>query len=261
MQLSELVRRLDDRLDTDAYAGVDASANGLQVGPDGRGTRRDPTVERAALAVDAAVATAEAAADAGADLLVAHHGLSWGGIERVTGRTHDRIAALIRNGVALYVSHLPLDGHPELGNAAGVADLLGIKRRSPLGDVGGETIGLRGTIPDGRPVAELTTALDRDLDTGAAGVRALGFGPDRRDARYLALPVGPAIDGVRALFNAVLDEVRRLFGRDVNIVADAERDSLDADRAALALEESLDQVAQRRLWIRLCRGICSRCHG
>jgi len=192
MQLSELVRRLDDRLDTDAYADLDASANGLQVGPDGRGTRRDPAVERAALAVDAAVATAEAAADADADLLVAHHGLSWGGIERVTGRTHDRIATLIRNGVALYVSHLPLDGHPELGNAAGVADLLGVERRSPLGDVGGEAIGLRGTIPDRRPVAELTTALDRSLDTGAAGVRALEFGPDR--ARDVAVVTGSGAD-------------------------------------------------------------------
>ena len=69
MRLSEYAGRLDEELDTAAYADVDASANGVQVGPD------DAGVERVAFAVDAAAATIEAAADANADVLVAHHGI------------------------------------------------------------------------------------------------------------------------------------------------------------------------------------------
>lgn len=171
MELSELVSRYDERLRTDDYADVDASANGLQVGPASK------HVERVAFAVDAVAETAERAADAGADLLVAHHGLSWGGIERVTGRQYGRIAPLIDGDVALYVSHLPLDGHPELGNAAGIADLLGLSRREGVGHVGPETIGLRGSA-DGLARDDVHARLASELDHGGAGVRCLDFGPE-----------------------------------------------------------------------------------
>ncbi|PSQ16290.1 Nif3-like dinuclear metal center hexameric protein [Halobacteriales archaeon QS_8_69_26] len=172
MELSEIVTRLDDRLRTEDYADVDASANGLQVGPP------EATVDRAAFAVDAAVATAEAAADADADLLVTHHGVSWGGIDRVTGRAYRRIAPLVENDLALYVSHLPLDGHRKLGNAAGVADLLDLEDRVPFGSIGGEHIGQQGRIPGELPASELRDRLS-DLDTGGQGVQVLDFGPDR----------------------------------------------------------------------------------
>ncbi|SDX77044.1 Nif3-like dinuclear metal center hexameric protein [Halopenitus persicus] len=171
MELSTLVDRLDETLSTAAYADVDASANGLQVGPE------TASVEHVAVAVDAAAATIEAAADAGADVLVTHHGISWGGIEHVTGRTYGRIAALVENDVALYVSHLPLDGHRELGNAAGVADALGVTDREPFGELGPVTIGTIGEVPDPVDVGTLTERLEgfegRDRD-----VQALPFGPD-----------------------------------------------------------------------------------
>ncbi|MFB6161693.1 MAG: Nif3-like dinuclear metal center hexameric protein [Haloferacaceae archaeon] len=172
MDLSEFVARLDGKLRTDAYADLDASANGLQVGPD------DLTVEHAAFAVDAAEATAEAAVDAGADVLVTHHGLVWGGLDRVTGRTHDRLAPLFDGDCALYVSHLPLDGHGSLGNAAGVADLLDLREREPFGELGPEHVGQRGVAADPYAVAELTDLLADELDTGGADVRVLDFGPE-----------------------------------------------------------------------------------
>ena len=175
MKLSEYVDRLDGRLDTAAYADVDASANGLQVGPD------DAEIERVAFAVDAAQATIEAAADAGADALVVHHGLSWGGIERVTGRTHDRIAALVENDVALYVSHLPLDGHQELGNAAGVAEEVGLVDRDPFGEMGPVTIGTIGetTAPlSADAVRETLDGLEGQPDGEASPTRVLDFGPE-----------------------------------------------------------------------------------
>ncbi|HMB51047.1 MAG TPA: Nif3-like dinuclear metal center hexameric protein [Natronoarchaeum rubrum] len=186
MELSELVERYDDRLDTDAYAEVDASANGLQVGPEAA------DVERVAFAVDAGRATIEDAVDAEADALVVHHGLSWGGIERVTGTEYGRIAPLIENDLALYVSHLPLDGQQELGNAAGIADLLGLVDREPFGTVGGEYIGQRGRVDEPFEPDELTTGLLSQLDTDGEDVRAMTFGPD--EIEDIAIVTGSGVD-------------------------------------------------------------------
>ena len=189
MKLSEYARRLDDELDTAAYADVDASANGVQLGPD------DAEVERVAFAVDAAEATIEAAADAGADVLVVHHGISWGGIDRITGTAYDRIAALIENDLALYVSHLPLDGHQDLGNAAGVAGALGVEDREPFGGIGPVTIGTVGGLDAPRSAASIREALDDfegQPDGEASPTRVLDFGPDEIDR--VAVVTGSGVD-------------------------------------------------------------------
>ncbi len=170
MNLADLAERYDERLRTSDFADVDASANGLQVGPD------EKEIERVAFAVDAAEQTIEDAADWDADALVVHHGLSWGGIERVTGRNFRRIAPLVENDVALYVSHLPLDSHPELGNAAGVADVLGLDSREPFGQMGPECIGQRGRGEFA--VEEVHDLLAEALDTGGQGVQVFDFGPE-----------------------------------------------------------------------------------
>jgi len=189
MQLSEYAERLDEELDAAAYADVDASANGLQVGPD------DAEIERVAVAVDAAEATIEAAADADADVLVVHHGISWGGIDRVTGSTYDRIEALIENGLALYVSHLPLDGHPDLGNAAGVADEIGLGDTEPFGEIGPVTIGTIGELDAPRSPASIRETLDGfegQPDGEASPTRVLDFGPD--EVERVAVVTGSGVD-------------------------------------------------------------------
>jgi dinuclear metal center YbgI/SA1388 family protein len=172
MDLAELASRYDDELRTSDFADLDASANGVQVGPAHR------EVETVAFAVDAAEQTVEAAADRGSDALVTHHGLSWGGIERVTGRQYDRIAPLVNEDVALYVSHLPLDAHPELGNAAGVADLLGLEAREPFAEMGPEHVGQRGRAPEPIPTDRVRETLEAELDHFGQGVRVLDFGPE-----------------------------------------------------------------------------------
>lgn len=143
MERSEFVDRLNERLDHDAYAAVDASPNGLQVGSEEDGG----SIDRAAFAVDGVEATVREAAAVDADVLVVHHGFIWGDIDRVTGLEYDRIAACIENDLSLYVSHLPLDGHETLGNAAGLAAFLDAERRGPFGDHGGVTIGQRARFP------------------------------------------------------------------------------------------------------------------
>ena len=172
MDLSEIVARFDDELRTDDFADVDASPNGLQVGPP------EAEIEHVAFTVDAVEQTVATAADAGADLLVTHHGIVWGGLERVTGRAYGRIAPLLGNDLALYVSHLPLDAHPELGNAAGVADLLDLAAREPFGELGPEHIGLRGRASNPYGVEELRRVLATNLDHGGRGVQVLDFGPE-----------------------------------------------------------------------------------
>lgn len=186
MHLEEFCTRLDERLDTAAYAAVDASANGLQVGPS---TGR---VDRAAFAVDAARATIDRAVGMDADVLVTHHGLIWDGLDRITGRTYDRIAALVDGRCALYVSHLPLDGHPELGNAAGLAESLGLTDPEPFGEYEGETVGLRGPLPAPVPIDDLVETVAADLETGDSTVRLLPFGPD--DVQDVAVVTGSGTD-------------------------------------------------------------------
>ncbi|MHB9285460.1 Nif3-like dinuclear metal center hexameric protein [Halobacteriales archaeon Cl-PHB] len=186
MDCGELSARLDDELDTAAYADVDASANGLQVGP------ASIQVDHVAFAVDAAVETIDRARDAGADLLVTHHGISWGGIERVTGRNYRRIATLVDDDMALYTSHLPLDGHQEWGNAAGLADLLDLGNRAPFGELGGEYIGQRGLAPEPYTVDALHATLADELDTGDGEIRVLDFGPET--IRDVAIVTGSGAD-------------------------------------------------------------------
>ncbi|WP_049984988.1 Nif3-like dinuclear metal center hexameric protein [Halobellus rufus] len=198
MQLSALADRLDERLEIDAYADVDASPNGLQIGPD------EGAIERVAFAVDAAAATIEDAAAAGADVLVVHHGLVWGGLDRVTGREYENISALVENDLALYVSHLPLDGHQELGNAAGLADHLGLDAdsRAPFGELGPVTIGQRGAFSTPRSVDEIGDRL-AELDTGGRAPQVLDFGPD--EVEDVAVVTGSGVDWLAEAVDAGAD--------------------------------------------------------
>ena len=195
MDLSDIVAEFDTRLDTDEFADVDASPNGLQVGPD------EAQAERAVFAVDAAEATIEAAIDADADLLVTHHGLVWGGLDRVTGRDFDRIEPLIREDIALYVSHLPLDGHQELGNAAGLGDYLGLTEREPFGELGPVHIGQAGSFESPQTTDEVRAALD-ELD-GSDGTRVLDFGPD--EISDVAIVTGSGVDWLDEAIEANVD--------------------------------------------------------
>ena len=186
MDITTVCERFDDRLEVGEYADVDPSANGLQVGPE------NGTAERVALAVDAAEATIETAIERDADLLVVHHGVSWGDIERVTGRKYRRIAPLVESDLALYAAHLPLDGHPELGNAAGLADLLELTDREPFGEMGPVHVGQHGRASDPFERGELAALLDAELDTGGRDVQVLDFGPET--VEDVAIVTGSGVD-------------------------------------------------------------------
>lgn len=197
MQLSTIVDRLDDQLRTDAYAAVDASPNGLQLGDNSQ------EVYTVGFAVDAAIETIQRAGDANADLLVCHHGIIWGDVDRVTGAVYDRVAALIDHEMALYVSHLPLDGHQSFGNAAGVADVLSVTNREPFGLLDGEPIGVRGRFPESVALSDIEESLSSSLDHGTGSVRVLDFGP--QEVETVAIVTGSGTDWVPAAADAGID--------------------------------------------------------
>ena len=138
MDISAVTNWLDKTLDVASF-GEDVSNNGLQV------ARRGAEVSRVAFAVDASARAVNAAAATGAQLLVVHHGISWGGgIKRIDGGVYEVVKAAMDADLAIYASHLPLDAHPTLGNNAGLAKSLGLKRTKPAFSYHGYVIGLVG---------------------------------------------------------------------------------------------------------------------
>lgn len=119
----------------------DSSNNGLQVQNSGR-------VKKIACGVDADMTFFEAAHERGANLLIVHHGMSWtDSLKRITGMNYQRVEYLIRNDMALYAAHLPLDAHPRYGNNILLCRNLGLKNCRPFGDYHGQMIGFRGELP------------------------------------------------------------------------------------------------------------------
>ncbi len=160
MKRNELVEFLDAQF-ADLMKNTDASNNGLQV-------IGKEEVKKVAFAVDACQATFAKAAGQGADFVFTHHGISWGGgIRFVTGYNAGRIGLLMRHGLSLYAMHLPLDGHPVIGNNAVLAGLLGIPNEGRDGFCfcNGLTIGCGGTLPQEKSADELAAFLDKELDT------------------------------------------------------------------------------------------------
>lgn len=111
--------------------------NGLQM--EGRGE-----VRRVAAAVDASLPVVREAAEAGADLLLVHHGMFWGGTRPVTGAVYEKFKVAIEAGLAIYSAHLPLDVHPELGNNRLLAGELGLRDPEPCFEWKGILTGWRG---------------------------------------------------------------------------------------------------------------------
>jgi dinuclear metal center YbgI/SA1388 family protein len=150
------------------------AVNGLQV--ENRGT-----VTRIVAAVDASLATIEAALGGERGVLVlVHHGLFWDGNVPVTGRRYRRLRALIAADAALYSAHIPLDVHPEVGNNVVLAERLGLVVDGWFGDYRGISLGVRGHAPAAlahRPllVREIELALGVDTDA----IHVVAGGPDR----------------------------------------------------------------------------------
>jgi dinuclear metal center YbgI/SA1388 family protein len=123
--LADLVRDCQRILRPETFTDWDGAVNGLQVENSG-------AITCIAAAVDASLATLKLAAAARADLLIVHHGLFWSPTVPWTGKRREMLELLIKNNIAVYSSHLPLDAHPRLGNNAQLCAALGFKKLEPF---------------------------------------------------------------------------------------------------------------------------------
>lgn len=144
MKREELIRYLDELLESAQFR--DYCPNGLQV--EGAGE-----VQRILAGVTACQALIDAAVERGADTLLVHHGWFWRGEDgRVTGFRKLRMQTLLRHDINLIAYHLPLDAHPELGNNARLAALLGWRAEGRFGE---QDIGWTGRLANTQTLAEL----------------------------------------------------------------------------------------------------------
>ena len=141
MNIAEFAAFYNDLLCINNFA-ADPSNNGLQV----CGNEAKPC-RKAAFAVDASLASIEKALMENADILVVHHGLSWGGgIRRWNGVDGKRFASMFKGDLSLYAMHLPLDAHAVYGNNARLADLVGLQERKMFFPYHGMDIGVLGEM-------------------------------------------------------------------------------------------------------------------
>lgn len=122
----ELEKHLNQKLNIDAIK--DYAPNGLQI--EGR-----EEVHKIVTGVTASMALIDYAIEQQADAILVHHGYFWKNESPcIRGMKGRRIKALLNHNINLYSYHLPLDIHPELGNNAQLAKLLGITQLQPLED-------------------------------------------------------------------------------------------------------------------------------
>ena len=143
----ELIAFLDDLLDAPGWP--DYGPNGLQVpGAD--------EVDLVVTGVSAHRELFERAAEAGAQLVLCHHGIFWGeSAGPVTAQMKARLKLLFDADMSLAAYHLPLDAHPEVGNNALICEGLGLVREAPFGEAKGRPIGWVGSAAEPLTADEL----------------------------------------------------------------------------------------------------------
>ena len=134
----QIATYLDDVLQIREIPDYDDALNGVQcshVGP----------VRRIAAAVDFSLPSIQQTVQEGANLLIVHHGMFWGGPRAWTGIPYERMRLLIAHDVAVYSAHLPLDLNPEFGNNALLARELGLVPEAGFGRFRTVDVGCRGS--------------------------------------------------------------------------------------------------------------------
>ncbi|HVE68384.1 MAG TPA: Nif3-like dinuclear metal center hexameric protein [Solirubrobacteraceae bacterium] len=186
-RVHEILVHLDGLLAPERFD--DHGPNGLQVpGPE--------TVDTVATGVSANLETIEAARDAGAQLVLVHHGLFWDGDPRALSPvTAGRLKALLAGDIALAAYHLPLDAHPEHGNNALIARGLDATGSEPFAG-----IGVAARFAEPLPAAELVARV-----AALTGREPLVFdaGPD--PVRTIAIVSGAGAGLLEAAAAAGLD--------------------------------------------------------
>lgn len=164
--LREVTGYLELLLNHRTVGDYSTAMNGLQVENSG-------SVRRIGAAVDACEATLKMAAECGVDFLLVHHGLFWGGLQRVEGPAYRKLKLAFDANLAVFSSHLPLDLHPEFGNNILLARALELPPAlDPFFYDKGQFIGLKAAVTLDRD--ELKQRLERAV---GGPVKLIAGGP------------------------------------------------------------------------------------
>jgi dinuclear metal center YbgI/SA1388 family protein len=132
-----IAQYLDEILDITNVPDYPNALNGLQLA-------NHSDIIKVAAAVDFSSQTIAGAIDTGANLMIVHHGMFWGGLQPLRGSAYARLKMLIDNDIGVYASHLPLDRHPVYGNNALLARELGLRPTGEFAKYKTISIGVRG---------------------------------------------------------------------------------------------------------------------
>lgn len=173
--LAKIAEHLDALLRVRETPDYSPAMNGVQVEHTG------PVIKIAA-AVDTSARTIRGAVNAGANLLLVHHGLFWGGLLPLTGPLYSRVRLLLDHDIALYSAHLPLDAHETFGNSLLLAHELGLEAGG--GFARHETIdcGVRGASDIA--TAELLSRLDAFAKSHGGSAISSALTPGRRTRQW-----------------------------------------------------------------------------
>ena len=182
--LTTIAAHLDALLRVREIPDYAPALNGVQV------EHRGP-VTKIAAAVDASARTIRGAVDAGANMLLVHHGLFWSGLQPLTAQHYSRVRLLLDHDVALYSAHLPLDTHPTFGNSLLLSREIGLQ--ASAGFARHETIdcGVRGTSD--LASAELVSRLNVFANSHGGSAIASAITPGRR-TRHWAICSGAGVN-------------------------------------------------------------------
>ncbi len=209
MQLSQVCEFCDEYLKVSEFN--DYCPNGLQV-------ESSDTVNHIVAGVTASLALIDAAIEVGADTLLVHHGYFWKGEpEAIAGFKGRRIRRLIQNNINLLAYHLPLDAHPEVGNNAQLANIMGW---SVDGRFGEHDIIFHGVLPKPLGLDDLTADIATRL-----GSKPLSISAGEKPVRSLAWCSGgaqsyieqAAEQGVDAFVSGEVSEKTFHFAREAGI--------------------------------------------
>jgi len=201
---------------------------GLQVG-----TAAGP-VGTVLVCLEVTDAVLDEAADAGAELIVAHHPLIFRPLAAVlTDRPVGRmVQRLLCAGRSLFVAHTNLDAAPEIGTAAVLGGLLGLRDAAPLlpGEPG---LGLVGEIADAPTVAALIERVREALSPARLTI----VGSPERTVGRVALMPGAGGDAVAPAAAA---------GADVLVCGDLKHhDALEALALGVAVIDAGHYATER----------------
>ena len=173
--VTEIATYLDQHLRIADVPDYPPALNGLQLSHAG-------PVRRIAAAVDTSVRTIEATIEAGANLLLVHHGLFWAGLQRIDGHHYERLRQLLAHDIAVYSAHLPLDAHPVHGNSRLLALELGLEPTGGFAPYEGVFCGVRGEAQI--PTASVHERLRAFARSHGGDAIATSFEPGRETRRW-----------------------------------------------------------------------------